>query len=126
RRLRKTAAAGTGKKAPHQIRQLGPGLSPPYHDLFPWLEDRADKPVNLDPAPFRPVMLAHAIEDADFKTLDAADYIAEWKWDGIRVQAVSGLDGRGNIAVRLYSRSDEDITGSFPDMLPSLHLAGAI
>ena len=35
-------------------------------------------------------MLAHAIEDADFANLDAADFIAEWKWDGIRVQAVSG------------------------------------
>jgi len=125
-RLAKTAAAALGNKDPHEIELLWPGLSPPYLDLFAWLEDRADKPVNLDPAPFRPVMLAHAIEDADFKTLDAADYIAEWKWDGIRVQAVSGPDGRGNIAVRLYSRSGEDITGSFPDMLPSLHLAGAI
>ena len=125
-RLAKTAAAALGNKDPHEIELLWPGLSPPYLDLFAWLEDRADKPVNLDPAPFRPVMLAHAIEDADFKTLDAADHIAEWKWDGIRVQAVSGLDGRGNIAVRLYSRSGEDITGSFPDMLPSLHLAGAI
>jgi DNA ligase-1 len=125
-RLAKTAAAALGNKDPHEIELLWPGLSPPYLDLFAWLEDRADKPVNLDPAPFRPVMLAHAIEDADFKTLDAADYIAEWKWDGIRVQAVSGLDARGNIAVRLYSRSGEDITGSFPDLLPSLHLAGAI
>jgi DNA ligase-1 len=125
-RLAKTAAAALGNKDPHEIELLWPGLNPPYLDLFAWLEDRADKPVNLDPAPFRPVMLAHAIEDTEFKTLDAADYIAEWKWDGIRVQAVSGLDARGNIAVRLYSRSGEDITGSFPDLLPSLHLSGAI
>src|SRR5260370_16543561 len=67
-------------------------------------------------------MLAHAIEDADFANLDAADFIAEWKWDGIRVQAVSGRDGRGNMLARLYSRSGEDITKSFPDLLPSLHL----
>ncbi len=26
----------------------------------------------------------------DFAGLDAADFAAEWKWDGIRVQAVSG------------------------------------
>jgi len=71
-------------------------------------------------------MLAHAIEDADFATLDAADFIAEWKWDGIRVQAVSGRDERGHIQTRLYSRSGEDITKSFPDLLPSLHLPGAI
>src|SRR2546430_3666467 len=105
---------------------MWPGLAPPYLDLFAWLEGRAEKPVNLDPAPFRPVMLAHAIENTDFANLDAADFIAEWKWDGIRVQAVSGRDGRGNMLARLYSRSGEDITKSFPDLLPSLHLPGAI
>jgi DNA ligase 1 len=125
-RLAKTAAAALGDKDPHEIELMWPGLKPPYLDLFAWLEGRAEKPANLDPAPFRPVMLAHAIEDADFAHLDASDYIAEWKWDGIRAQAVAGRDQNGNNVVRLYSRSGEDITGSFPDLLPSLHLAGAI
>jgi DNA ligase-1 len=125
-RLAKTAAAELGGKDPHEIELMWPGLTPPYLDLFAWLQGRAGKPVNLDPAPFRPVMLAHAIENTDFANLDAADFIAEWKWDGIRVQAVSGRDGRGNMLARLYSRSGEDITKSFPDLLPSLHLAGAI
>ena len=121
-RLAKTAAAELGGKDPHEIELMWPGLTPPYLDLFAWLEGRADRPVNLDPAPFRPVMLAHAIEDGDFAHLDAAAFIAEWKWDGIRVQAVCGDDGRGHILTRLYSRSGEDITKSFPDLLPSLHL----
>jgi DNA ligase 1 len=121
-RLAKTAAAELGAKDPHEIELMWPGLTPPYFDLFAWLEGRAEKPVNLDPTPFRPVMLAHAIENTDFANLDAADFIAEWKWDGIRVQAVSGRDGRGNMLARLYSRSGEDITKSFPDLLPSLHL----
>jgi DNA ligase-1 len=125
-RLAKTAAAALGDKDPHDIELMWPGLTPPYLDLFAWLEGREGKPVNLDPAPFRPVMLAHAIENADFAGLNASDYIAEWKWDGIRVQAVSGHDARGNSVVRLYSRSGEDITKSFPDLLPSLHLSGAI
>jgi DNA ligase-1 len=125
-RLAKTAAAELGGKDPHEIELMWPGLTPPYLDLFAWLEGRAEKPVNLDPAPFRPVMLAHAIEDTDFANLEAADFIAEWKWDGIRVQAVSGRDRRGNMLARLYSRSGEDITKSFPDLLPSLHLPGAI
>src|SRR6267378_7227911 len=125
-RLAKTAAAALGDKDPHDIELMWPGLTPPYLDLFAWLEGRAEKPVNLDPAPFRPVMLAHAIEDTDFANLDAADYIAEWKWDGIRVQAVSGRDERGHLQARLYSRTGEDITGSFPDLVPSLHLPGAI
>jgi DNA ligase-1 len=121
-RLAKTAVAELGDKDAHDIELIWPGLAPPYLDLFAWLEGAAEKPVNLDPAPFRPVMLAHAIENADFANLDAADYIAEWKWDGIRVQAVSGRDARGHMLVRLYSRSGEDITKSFPDLLPSLHL----
>jgi ATP-dependent DNA ligase len=125
-RLAKTAAAALGDKDPHEIELMWPGLSPPYLDLFAWLEGRAEKPVNRDPAPFRPVMLAHAIEDEDFANLDASDYIAEWKWDGIRVQAVAGRDERGQLQARLYSRTGEDITKSFPDMLPSLHLPGAI
>ncbi|TFV40036.1 ATP-dependent DNA ligase [Bradyrhizobium frederickii] len=125
-RLAKTAAAALGDKDPHEVELIWPGLIPPYLDLFAWLEGRADKPVNRDPAPFRPVMLAHAIEDADFAALDPADYIAEWKWDGIRVQAVAGRDERGHITARLYSRTGEDITGSFPDFVPSLHLPGAI
>jgi DNA ligase-1 len=125
-RLAKTAVAELGGKDPHDIELMWPGLAPPYSDLFAWLEGRGEKPVNLDPAPFRPVMLAHAIENDDFTSLNAADFVAEWKWDGIRVQAVSGRDEHGNLLARLYSRSGEDITKSFPDLLPSLHLPGAI
>jgi DNA ligase-1 len=125
-RLAKTAVAALGDKDPHEIELMWPGLSPPYPDLFAWLEGRAEKPVNRDPAPFRPVMLAHAIEEVDFANLDPSEYIAEWKWDGIRVQAVSGRDLRGNMQARLYSRSGEDITKSFPDLVPSLRLPAAI
>src|ERR1700730_7504025 len=125
-RLAKTAAAELGDEDPHELELMWPGLTPPYLDLFAWLEGRAEKPVNLDPVPFRPVMLAHAIENADFAHLDARDFIAEWKWDGSRVQAVSGRDPGGHSVARLYSRSGEDITRSFPDLLPSLHLPGAI
>jgi DNA ligase 1 len=125
-RLAKTAAAALGDKDPHEIELLWPGLTPPYLDLFAWLEGRAEQPVNIDPTPFRPVMLAHAVETTDFANMTAADYIAEWKWDGIRVQAVSGRDRSGNIVARLYSRSGEDITPAFPDLVPALRLRGAI
>jgi len=125
-RLAKTAAAALGNKDAHEVELIWPGLAPPYLDLFAWLEGRGDKPVNRDPAPFRPVMLAHAIEDSDFATLNAADFAAEWKWDGIRIQAVSGRDEHDRTVTRLYSRTGEDITGSFPDLMPSLRLPGAI
>ncbi|MFL9500125.1 ATP-dependent DNA ligase [Rhodopseudomonas palustris] len=125
-RLAKTAAAALGDKDPHDVELVWPGLEPPYRELFAWLEGRGPQPVNRDPAPFRPVMLAHAVEDSDFAAMNPADYIAEWKWDGIRVQAVSGQNEHGDMVVRLYSRSGEDITMSFPDLLPSLRLPGAI
>src|SRR5258707_793455 len=52
-RLAKTAAASLGGKAPNEVEILWPGLSPPYTELFAWLEGRAEKPVSLDAAPFR-------------------------------------------------------------------------
>ncbi|WP_424629109.1 cisplatin damage response ATP-dependent DNA ligase [Bradyrhizobium sp. SYSU BS000235] len=125
-RLAKTAAAALGDKDAHDVELLWPGLTPPYLDLFAWLEGRADKPVNRDAAPFRPVMLAHAIEDADFASLAPEDFSAEWKWDGIRVQAVTGRDENDAIVTRLYSRTGEDITKGFPDLVPSMRQPGAI
>ena len=125
-RLAKTAAASLGDKEPDEVELLWPGLAPPYTDLFAWLEGRGDKPATTDPAPFRPPMLAHAIEDTDFTALFAADFTAEWKWDGIRVQAVAGADEHGDVVARLYSRTGEDISKSFPDLLESLTLPAAI
>ena len=52
------------------------------------------------------------------------DFIAEWKWDGIRVQAVTGASARRAVT-RLYSRTGEDITAAFPDLLPALRSATA-
>ena len=125
-RLAKTAAASLGGKDADEIEILWPGLSPPYTELFAWLEGRADKPTSRDPAPFRPAMLAHAIEEADFAALDPADFMAEWKWDGIRVQAVAGSDEYGAAVARLYSRTGEDISKSFPDLTAALRLPAAI
>src|SRR4029077_4162195 len=71
-------------------------------------------------------MLAHAIEDADFAALDPQDFMAEWKWDGIRVQAVTGTGEDGRTVRRLYSRTGEDISKSFPDLAEALRLPGAI
>src|ERR1700749_5105100 len=69
-RLAKTAAASLGDKQPNEVEVLWPGLALPYTELFAWLEGRADKPASRDVAPFRPAMLAHAIEETDFAALD--------------------------------------------------------
>jgi len=125
-RLAKTAAASLGGKEQDEIEIIWPGLAPPYLELFAWLEGRGDKPNNLDAAPFRPAMLAHPIEENDLASLDPNDFTAEWKWDGIRIQAVNGRDEKGDTVTRLYTRTGEDISKSFPDLLSSLRLPAAI
>jgi DNA ligase-1 len=125
-RLAKTAAAALGDKDQQEIELIWPALRPPYLELFAWLEGRGDKPMSRDPAPFRPPMLAHAIEEGDLGALDSKDFLGEWKWDGIRVQAVAGAGEDGRSVARLYSRTGEDISASFPDLTNSLRLPGAI
>src|SRR5262249_46094449 len=47
-------------------------------------------------------------------------------WDGIRVQAVAGKDEDRRLVARLYSRTGEEISKSFPDLLEALRLPAAI
>lgn len=119
-RLAKTAVASLGGMDADEIEHVWHGLEPPYVPLFAWVEGRGPRPSATDPAPFRPVMLAHAIENRDFETLDPALFSAEWKWDGIRVQVVSATDEEGRVRTRLYSRTGEEITKSFPDLCEAL------
>ncbi len=119
-RLAKTAVAELGGKAPNEIEEVWHGLRPPYLDLFAWVEGRADKPDATDPAPFRPAMLAHPLEERDVAALDPMDYRAEWKWDGIRVQATRGVEANGSGAVRIYSRTGEELSEAFPDLAEML------
>lgn len=125
-RLAKTAVASLGEVTPDQVELVWPGLEPPYEELFAWVEGRGARPETSNPAPFRPVMLAHAIEETDFTALDPADFRAEWKWDGIRVQAVAGTGADGQRVVRLYSRTGEDISDTFPDMAEAIAFDGAM
>jgi DNA ligase-1 len=125
-RLAKTAIASLGSLTPDDIELVWPGLKPPYEALFAWAEGHGPKPETDDPVPFRPVMLAHAIEEADFASLDPADFAAEWKWDGIRVQAVASRRADGSRVARLYSRTGEDISTAFPDLLDALAFDGVV
>jgi DNA ligase-1 len=129
-RLAKAAVAALADKDVHDIEVIWPALASPYGELFAWLEGRAERPASGDPASFRPPMLAHALDDADLAALKPEDFMAEWKWDGIRVQAVAGRLGTepedGKLVARLYSRTGEEISKSFPDLLDALRLPGAI
>ena len=125
-RLAKTAVAALGERDADEIEIIWPSLKPPYGDLFAWLEGRARKPAGGDPASFRPPMLSHAIAEADFAALDAAEFLAEWKWDGIRVQATAHRLAHGQIVKRLFSRTGDDISLSFPDLVQSFAFEGAL
>jgi DNA ligase-1 len=63
-------------------------------------------------------MLAHPLEDG---RVSLEDYAAEWKWDGIRVQLV-----HAGGQTRLYSRTGDDISGSFPDVAEAFHTTGVL
>lgn len=111
-RLAKTGLAQWAGREVGEIEEVWHGLAPPYAALFAWLEGRAERPDAVDRPVFRPFMLAHPIEDADWPGLDPAEFLAEWKWDGIRVEIVAGKRG-----TRLYSRGGDDASAAFPEII---------
>jgi DNA ligase-1 len=111
-RLAKTALADGFSKELDEIEQLWHGLSPPYESLFAWLDGRAEKPVPGESASFLPMMLAHPIEDRELAALDLNEFQIEPKWDGVRVQLA-----RAGERIALYSRTGDDISHTFPDLV---------
>jgi DNA ligase-1 len=94
------------------IEALWHGITPPYGSLFAWIDGDAEMPDISNVLTYSPVMLAHPIdEEKDLAGLTPATHQAEWKWDGIRVQ-VAGMNGDA----RIYSRTGDDISHSFPDL----------
>ena len=129
-RLAKLALAQFGDKDVTDIEDIWHGLAPPYESLFAWLEGRANKPAPDIAAPFRPVMLAHPlVPKADRDTPDAVDpalitaetFAAEWKYDGVRVQASAAGGAR-----RIYTRTGDDISHAFPDVVAAMEFDGTL
>ena len=121
-RLAKVALAQFGDKPIDTIEELWHSIPPPYTELFAWLEGHAKRPEIKLLTPFRPVMLAHPLDQG--KNLDeitADSHAAEWKWDGVRVQA-SARNGER----RLYSRTGDDIGAAFPDILDAMNFDATI
>jgi DNA ligase-1 len=118
-RLAKTAVANFGKAAVadiavEDIEEIWHGMEPPYRELFGWLSGTGEKPDKHNLS-FRPLMLAHPLDEAELATMPPAEFRAEWKWDGIRVQLVA-VDGER----RIYSRAGEDISRAFPDIVDAM------
>jgi DNA ligase-1 len=117
-RLAKQALAQAFGLEVEAVEEVWHGLRPPFAELFDWAEGRADQPTARDVPVFRPFMLAYPLEETKV-SLD--DYAAEWKWDGIRVQLV-----HAGGETRLYSRTGDDISGSFPDIAEAFWTPGVL
>jgi hypothetical protein len=125
-RLAKAAVAALGDKDAQDIELLWPGLAPPYVELFAWLEGRGDKPANA------------AIRRRSGRRC--------WRMRSTTpilprsIRPISWPNGNGTASAcrpsprqrdgaalaRLYSRTGEDISKSFPDLIDALRLPGAI
>lgn len=117
-RLAKVSLASAFEISADDVEEVWHALKPPYAALFDWAEGKAEKP-NLDEIPvFRPFMLANPLEEQD---IDFSEYLAEWKWDGIRVQIV-----RVAGETRLYSRTGDDISAGFPDVVSAFTQEGIV
>ncbi len=108
-RLAKQAFAQAFGVPVDDVEELWHAIPPPYAPLFAWGEGRAPRPDLADVAFFRPFMLAHPLEE---EAIDLADFAAEWKWDGIRVQIVHAAG-----ETRIYSRGGEEINSAFPELV---------
>ena len=115
-RLAKTALADAFLLDVDAVEEVWHGVSPPYALLFEWAEGRGQQPTAKDTPVFRSFMLAHPLDEL---RVDLADYAVEWKWDGIRVQIVHVMG-----QTRLFSRTGDDITGSFPDVAAAVAVPG--
>ncbi|MCB2076140.1 MAG: cisplatin damage response ATP-dependent DNA ligase [Novosphingobium sp.] len=112
-RLAKTAFAQAFEVPVEDVEEYWHGIDPPYDALFAWAA-RGEEPPDTDNLPlFRPFMLAHPLEEMQ---ISMGDYVAEWKWDGIRVQLV-----HAGGETRLYSRSGDDISHTFPEVVEALN-----
>lgn len=120
-RSAKLALAAYSGQSVDGIEEVWHGLEAPYLPLFAWLDGCADRPDVHDRPIFHPLMLANPISDDELAALDLEAYVAEWKWDGIRVQLVA----RGG-EVRLYSRTGDDISPAFPDITDHVGFEGVL
>jgi DNA ligase 1 len=114
-RLAKTALAEWSSVPLAEIEEVWHCVAPPYQELFAWLSGAGPRPETGTRATFRPLMLSHQIEDRELQSIEPDEFAAEWKWDGIRVQAAHQAGER-----RLFSRTGDDISGAFPDAIEAI------
>ncbi len=120
-RFMKKILAEYGNKDVSEIEALWHGVEPPYTELLEWLDGKAGKPELSERVLFHPVMLSHPLEENDLNDITPSDFVAEWKYDGIRVQLVSKPQGAA-----LFSRTGDDISHAFPDLMEAVSFHGVL
>jgi ATP-dependent DNA ligase len=81
-----------------------------------WRAVMAPGETRLDRANPYPFFLAHPLEGPPEALGPREEWLAEWKWDGIRAQLIR----RGDV-IALWSRGDEAIAGQFPEIMADAH-----
>ena len=120
----KQILADYGNKDIKDIETLWHAVTPPYVDMLSWLEGKADKPDIENAVTFHPVMLSHPIEDSDIDAFTKDTWQIENKYDGIRVQLAvktGKVSDENEPDKALFSRTGDDISHSFPDLLESVN-----
>lgn len=107
-------------REPADIEAMRHALRPPYAPLFAWVEG-GPAPAVDDRLAFRPMMLANPLEEGDLPAMTPADWAAEVKWDGVRIEAAISPQG-----VRLWSRTGEEMSAAFPDLAAALSRPGVV
>jgi DNA ligase-1 len=87
--------------------QLSGKWSPTTHT---WQSLFVDQSLEEDLSKPYPFCLGHSLSTEDLDTIHPEEWMAEWKWDGIRAQLIK----RGNHYF-LWSRGEELITDHFPE-----------
>ena len=108
--LMQRAIAKAFNRTPADVADLLIGNWHPSAELFlPLLsESVAPSPTSSKPYPF---CLASPLTDELASLGSAAEWLAEWKWDGMRAQII-----RSENQIWIWSRGEELISDSFPDL----------
>lgn len=115
-RFLKQALADFGQIEIGAVEAMWHSLKPPYPGLFAWLEGKAERPQAQAGPTFHPVMLAHPLPPERLNDICPEDFVAEWKYDGVRVQLVVTREGVG-----LFSRTGDSMGHTFPELLQAVH-----
>ncbi len=104
----RSLAAGTGLPVEMLAARMAGKWLPDADNWRRLVSPDTAAPADAQPYPFR---LAHPLETESDTLGPAEDWIAEWKWDGIRGQLLR----RGT--AHLWSRGNESLDTAFPDLL---------